>query len=74
MRAALVGIGGYQRQMRIVKHPFFVEFIPESVEELRTARKVFDNKADNRSVFAVAAADWEQDDVIAKYDAAMQSR
>ena len=55
--------------MRIVKHPFFVEFIPESVEELRTARKVFENKADNRSVFAVAAADWEQDDVIA-----MQSR
>lgn len=59
--------------MKTVKQAFYVEFFPESIEELRTARRVFADKENNRSVFVVAAADYEQDDVIEKFNAAMKN-
>ena len=74
LRALQLGHHRHSGQMKVIKHPFFVEFVPESVEELRVARVVFDGKGNNRTVFAVAAAEFEQDDVIAKFQAAMKAR
>lgn len=56
--------------MQFVNHPFYIELMPESPEELRLAQEIFGVKGEVRSVMVRAAADYERTNVVNRFNAA----
>jgi hypothetical protein len=46
--------------MQYVDHPFYIELMPESPDELRVAKKAFGVTEDCRTVMVRATADYER--------------
>jgi hypothetical protein len=57
--------------MQYINHPFYVELVPESPEELAVARRTF-GAQDGRSVMVKAAAEYERAAIVKKFQDAMR--